>query len=165
MKKIELRIAAIFRKRSINVLENEFKKLLKPEYFFYDDKEINGITLLDELCNKLYKDRIVSNDYLEDVIKREKLSSTAFYNQIAIPHALTIKSKENRLVYFYNETPIDWFGNKINLVLLFANKGFDDEFHKLYNLIFDVIINEDLLIRMQKCKTYDQLMRFLVSIV
>ncbi len=53
----------------------------------------------------------------------------------------------------------------MHLVLLIANRGYDREFSRLFEILYEIIVNGELLYRIQKCRTYDQLMDFLLSLV
>lgn len=63
IEKIELRLAAVIRKKSINELEKCFRNYLKDDCFFYVDKKEDGNEVLEKLSDKLYKEGIVPKNY------------------------------------------------------------------------------------------------------
>ena len=163
--KIEARLPAIAKRKEIEDIDQCFRRYLTKEHFFYGSSFETGLQVLEFLDEGLRRENIVPEDYLADVLRREKLSSTAFFNQVAVPHALEVKAKATCLVYYCSEKPIDWFGTPVHLVLLIANRGYDREFSRLFEILYEIIVNGELLYRIQKCRTYDQLMDFLLSLV
>lgn len=161
--KIEKKMAKILKKKGMEELERCFRSYLKKQHFFYNEPYRTGTEVLSFLAKKLTEEDAVPEGYLEDVIKREKLASTAFFNQVAVPHALEMKAKETNLLYYYSKEPIEWFGNSVHLVLLLASKGYDQEFSKLYGILFDVILEEEMCLKIQKCQTYEELMKFILD--
>lgn len=121
--------------------------LIKKEY---RDRE----ELLKDISNKLIKEKYVFNDFYEDVVRRENISSTYIGNGIAMPHCLSYKVKKPIIVVINLVKPINWDGNKVDLVFLnaldFSNvyetKFFFETIHNL--LSEDISVN-----RIKKAKS------------
>lgn len=163
--KIETKIASIQKTRNIMQMEEYFRRFFDPEYFFYRDDLENGEEVVKMITAKMEEDGIVSDRYYPDVLKRESLASTAFFNKFAIPHSLDVKSNVTKLAYYYSEKPINWFesGSKVNLVLLLCNKEYDQEFAKIYEFLFELLTNSEMFLAMRKCRTYDELIEFALN--
>lgn len=162
--RIQEKIGELTRARKLAEIDYYLRKYLQKQHFFTNGTLKTGKEVLEFLTGRLLAEDMIPPNYLADVLKREKLASTAFFSRVAVPHALKVSAKQTQLVYYYSEQPIDWFGNRVNLVLLLANKGHDREFVKVYELLFEIIMNSELLYRIQRCKTYEELIEFILSI-
>lgn len=145
--------------------EHEYSRLLNryfdEELFFYNEEgRFTADAVLKFLNDKLQQKHYVDDRFLPSVMAREKMASTAFFKRFAIPHALDVAAKETKIAFFYAKEPIEWFGTKVNFVLLLATSGYDETFSKLYESICSIMMNKDLYPQMVQCKTYKQLCEF-----
>lgn len=155
--KINAKIIECIKKRQRNEIKSLVLKYFHPDLFFYNADRLTGMEILQFLDEKMEEKNIVSNEFLANVLKREKLASTAFFNKFAIPHAMNANAKETKIAYYYSEKPIRWFESDVNLVLLIATKDYDQEFVRLYELIFELLMNKDLYYRLIGSSTFDML--------
>lgn len=144
---------------------HEYSRLLNrffdEELFFYNEEgRFTADEVLKFLNDKLVKKHYVDERFLPSVIAREKMASTAFFKRFAIPHTLDVAAKETKIAFFYAKEPIEWFGTKVNFVLLLATNGYDETFSKLYESICSIMMNKDLYQQMAQCKTYKQMCEF-----
>lgn len=145
--------------------EKEYSRLVKKyfdeELFVYEaDEACSAKEVLHLLAGKMQEKGYVGEDFLPSVLARESLATTAFFKRFAIPHALDVKANETKIAFFHSQRPIDWFGTKVNFVLLLATSGYDESFSKLYEFIIGVMMNKDLYQQMEQCKSYKQLCEF-----
>ncbi|MGM0165130.1 lichenan operon transcriptional antiterminator [Enterococcus sp. AZ135] len=106
---------------------------LKEELFF-PQKEFPGRDeVIRFLCQELWKKGYCEKDYVEKVLQREALSSTAFGDYYALPHAIKREAKKNAVAICSLEKPLQWKEKKVKLVLLLALKEErDDSFEQLF---------------------------------
>lgn len=169
-------ISPIITPREIRRLENKLKELVNQkkaiemknqmihffdsQLFFYDYPLTDGNQILKFINQKLLECNYVPENFLESVYKRESLASSAFFNKFAVPHALDVYAKETKIIYYYNSKPIDWFGEKVNLVLLLTSKEADDNYTHIYNTLIDILLDNELFDQLIQCQTYDQLLDY-----
>jgi lichenan operon transcriptional antiterminator len=79
----------------------------------------------------------VPDDFLEQVIERENLSSTAFNDIVAIPHSLGMTAQRTSIAVAVFDHPIDWAGTPVKLVLLVAFSSTD---RNLFRDTFDQLV-------------------------
>ena len=163
--KIETKLIQLLKFKESQNLKNCFKKYFSPEYFFYNESLTDGNEILKVITDKMVNDNIISREYYDDVIKREKLVSTAFFNRFAVPHSLEVKGKKTMIAYYYSSKPISWFGVNVNTILLLVTKEYDENFSKLYELLFEIMTNNDWSLRLQQCKTYEEMLDFASNIL
>ncbi|MFC6356419.1 BglG family transcription antiterminator [Luethyella okanaganae] len=63
---------------------------------------------------------VVDGSYVEGAIERERMSSTAFADGLAVPHAMSMSARRTSIAIVVNETPMDWSGTRVNLVAFIA---------------------------------------------
>ncbi len=91
-----------------------------PSLFFIQSSYSTKESCLNFLNQQLLKKAIVNSDFLPSVIKRESLSSTAFMNNFAIPHALESLANQSKIVVLINPSGIQWDTQRITIVFLIA---------------------------------------------
>lgn len=117
-------------------------RFLKEELFFPHESQKTPEEAIRFLCQQLFEKEYCEADYVEKVLERESLSSTAFGNYYAIPHAIKREAKKNAVAICSFEKPIQWQGKKVKLVLLLALKGErDNSFEQLFEELV-MILNE-----------------------
>lgn len=112
--------------------ENQLSKAVllrffKEELFFPKQNFSDREEVISFLCDRLFEYDYCKADYIENVFAREKLSSTSYGNYYAIPHAIQRSALKDGVAVCSLKSPINWGGNKVQLVLLMAMKQERDE--------------------------------------
>ncbi|MEB6088088.1 BglG family transcription antiterminator [Enterococcus casseliflavus] len=132
--------------RNILIEENQspsvLKTFLKEELFFPQKKFIERDEVIRFLCQELYKKGICEKNYVDKVLRREALSSTAFGDYYALPHSIKREAKQNAVAICSLEKPLIWKEKKVRLVLLLALKeerdnSFEQLFEELVHMLND----------------------------
>lgn len=122
-------------------------RFLKEELFFPHEAQKTPEEAIRFLCQQLFEKEYCEADYVEKVLERESLSSTAFGNYYAIPHAIKREAKKNAVAICSFEKPIQWQGKKVKLVLLLALKGERDNFFEQLFEELVMILNEPVRVK------------------
>nr|SFZ88483.1 Putative BglB-family transcriptional antiterminator [Loigolactobacillus rennini] len=142
-----------------------FCELFSPEVMFtkyaFDDKK----SVLNFLCDQLEKKQIVTNDFRDEVFKREAMYSTAIGGGIAIPHPIKFAAKVSK-VAFLNLTHAIWWDkkNQIKYVFLLAIK--EEDYIKIQPVFnFLVALQNDSRFGhvVQKCQNSKEVSKVLIS--
>ncbi len=109
------------------------QRLLRPELFkreFYCEDRGQMIRSLVDECVEL---DLCDDAFLDDVMKRETLSPTAFGKRVAVPHSLSEFAHHSFLSIVINSRPMTWGDQSVNIVLLmgFSESG-RNEFKTLF---------------------------------
>lgn len=114
------------------------KEYFNEEIFHYgldiDSKEKVITFLAQELLKKEY----VESEFLESVLERENISSTAFESGIAIPHPISNCCNKTIISVAILKKPIIWQGQKVRCVLLLSIR---EEDKKYLVRFFDLVVN------------------------
>lgn len=134
------------------ILEN----LLKKELFFPAKDFGTPDEVIAFLSKKLYQKGYVKSNYMQKVFEREMLSSTAFGNLYALPHAINREAKRNAIAICSLEKPIQWNDKKVRLVLLLAlKKERDNSFEKLFEELVAILNDESVVKKLTKQTKYE----------
>lgn len=93
--------------------------------------------VIELLCEKAQDLGLISSEFIEDVLRRERASSTAFVPLLAVPHALTTYAHQSFIAVLHTHSALDWCGKPVNFVLLI---GVAEQEMKEFRLAFDAVI-------------------------
>jgi lichenan operon transcriptional antiterminator len=80
---------------------------------------------------------IIDESYLTAAIERERMSSTAFTDTLAVPHAMTMTAHSTAIAIAVNETPMEWGGARVSVVALVA---FSESGRAAFQTVFDQFV-------------------------
>ncbi|PXW92222.1 lichenan operon transcriptional antiterminator [Streptohalobacillus salinus] len=119
----------------------------------FDSKEETLSFLVDALKEKL----ALPDDYLTKIYEREAIAPTAFGNLIAIPHPITAETKTTKLGIVTLKKPIDWAGEKVQVVILLnVKKESNEDLQALYKLIGKLVENRRHVQQVAQATDYEQ---------
>lgn len=149
--------------QQILVEENQtpsvLKTFLKEELFFPQKEFANREEVIQFLCHELYEKGYCEADYVEKVLQREALSSTAFGDFYALPHAVKREAKKNAVAICSLAKPVQWKEKKVRLVLLLALKGErDNSFEQLFEELVQMLNDASQVKKLSKQATFQDFM-------
>lgn len=159
-RRLENKLKELVNQKKAIEMKNQMIHFFDSELFFYDYPLTDGKQILEFINQKLLELNYVPENFLKSVYKRESLASSAFFNKFSVPHALDVYAKETKIIYYYSSKPIDWFGEKVNLVLLLTSKEADDNYTHIYNTLIDILLDNELFDQLIQCQTYDELLDY-----
>lgn len=117
------------------------EKFLDPKMFFTNLDLKNSDEVIRFLCKKLIEYKYVPENYTKLVLEREGVSSTAYSNNFAIPHAIQRVANKNVIAVCSLNKAIEWSGKRVRIILLLAFKSertsdFENIFGEI-SMIFD----------------------------
>ena len=156
-------------KKNLEFMKAQKRRRLRQNLLrFFDDQLFfcnHGLTNEGEILaffdKQLQQMGVIDDQFMDSVRQREALSSTAFFNRFAVPHSLEKAALATKVVYYYSDEPIRWYDSRVNLVLLILSSNDDGQSSKIYNLIFDILIDESCYKKMILCRSRKELMDFL----
>jgi len=135
--RVRAEISRIRRARRHARLAAALSRYISPDLFVrgmrgYDREEL--ITMLGE---RMMAAGVIDRAYLDGALERERMSSTAFTEHLAVPHAMTMTAKHTAIAIAIDEVPIDWDGARVNVVALIA---FSDAGRAEFQDVFDQFV-------------------------
>lgn len=125
----------------------------------FEDKE----SVIRFMCNELYKQGLVSEDYVELVLERESLAPTSFGNLVAIPHPLTPTTENTFWTVCTLKRPIEWDHNHMAqfICLLNIRKGPKGDLDKMYQKLITVLENKSAVKKIVKSEAAKEIIQIL----
>ncbi len=113
-------VTRIRRQRRRRAIADELLLYFDDALFFRDSvvRDADGVIRL--LGERMQERGIIDDDYLDGVLARERISSTAFTEWLAVPHALTMSAKRTAIAIALFENPIPWGEGTVQVVALVA---------------------------------------------
>jgi len=114
------------------------------EMFFDEDLFLKNIYLnsaedyIKFMSQRLYEKHYVKEGYCDSVLEREKMSSTAFNNNVAVPHAMTMDANHTGICIIINEKPVSWGEEKVQIITMIAINKTE---RQLFSHVFESFIN------------------------
>jgi len=146
-----------------NKIKNEiitdtiYATFLNDNLFFRNENIRNKDETLKFLTDQMIEQNIVEADFYSNVIQREELSSTCFFNSFAIPHGLYFNAKKSRCCILLSDEGIIWDDSLIHIVILIAVKYNDRHiFMKMYDSIIQALQNQKKLNEIVKASSLDE---------
>lgn len=135
MEKIDMELGILEKYSKTWTLKNE---IFHKKLFFRDLEFDDRMEAIRFLCNKLYEQNHCAKDYVDYIIAREKLSSTAYGNLLAIPHPIEKAAYHNKIVVGILKEPLFWGEHKVQLILLFS---LSNEKEKDFDMVFEYLVS------------------------
>lgn len=133
------------------------KKFTDVDFFYSNYPENNYYDVMNLLNDKLIRQGLVSNDFIVSVSEREEMSSTAYFERFAFPHALNYDAKKTMISVLLSDQPLDWNGHVVYCVFLICINSKDTHFFsKLYDGLVAALLNDSIYESIKKSKSYDE---------
>ncbi|XJZ26723.1 BglG family transcription antiterminator [Bacillota bacterium Lsc_1132] len=125
----------------------------------FEDKE----SVIKFMCNELYKQGLVSEDYVHLVLERESLAPTNFGNLVAIPHPLTPDTDETFWTVCTLKRPIEWSNKQMVqfICLLNIRKGPKGDLDRMFQKLIDVLEDKTTVRKLVKSESAKEIVEIL----
>jgi lichenan operon transcriptional antiterminator len=132
-------ITRIRRQHRRRAITDELLRYFDDALFFRDLEERDAESVIRVLGDRMRERGIIDDDYLAGVLDRERISSTAFTEWLAVPHALTMSAKRTAIAIALYENPIPWGDATVQVVALVAFSAKDRaSFQTVFEQFVDV---------------------------
>jgi len=115
-----------------------FDASLFSHNFYASDED----AMIRALGERMAAQGIIEPEYIDGAIERELMSSTAFTDNLAVPHSMSMTANRTSIAIVINDTPMDWGEARVNVVALVAfsaagRKSFQDVFDQFVEVFSD----------------------------
>lgn len=127
------------RRRSLRLarLRAELEHYLSPEAFVRPLVAADEEEAIRRLGEPLVAQGVIDQDYVQRALERERLSSTAFTETLAVPHALKMTAGRTALSIGIADGSVRWGGGRVQIVALVA---FSEEDREAFQTIFEQLV-------------------------
>lgn len=137
-------------------------EFMSPEISIFQGHAETPAEAITDLSVLLYEHGYVDGAFAESVIMRERLSSTAVGNLIAIPHAFRGHVLKQGIGILVNRKAIDWDGTKVQIIFMLSTDiESSDRFMNVFTEINALMHNIDVVENILKTSDFKQLVKIL----
>lgn len=157
LRKVRDCLARIQEERRHAYARDLLRRLIKPELFCRNIDAPNAAACIDALGEAVLNAGYADAAYLADVHLREKVSSTAFTDCLAVPHSISVYPHRSFIAVAHNDSPIPWGRHNVRFALLI---GITEEEMGLFRDVLDLIIETfssvESTMRLLQTDTFDE---------
>ncbi len=130
-------ISRIRRQRRRRAIADELLLYFDDALFFRDLEARDETSVIRVLGERMRARGIIDDDYLDGVLDRERISSTAFTEWLAVPHSMRMTAKRTAIAIALFESPIAWGEGTVQVVALVA---FSAEGRASFQTVFEQFV-------------------------
>jgi lichenan operon transcriptional antiterminator len=105
--------------------------------FLRDFPAENDAAMIRALGERMRAQGIIDEAYIEEAIAREALSSTAFTDDLAVPHSMTMTASRTAIAIVVNESAVPWGDSRVHVIALIA---FSASGREAFQAVFDQFV-------------------------
>ena len=162
--KVYIGVQEFLRKKTKQEFLDLFDMYISEDCFFSISQKMDKIEAIELLVNKALKNKDVNENFYNQVLEREKYSSTAFYGKFAIPHSNVQNANVTKLYIMVNQEGVKWDDENIKLIfLILIKREAANDFRKLYVGITETLYHSNVVFNnLDKIKTVEDLKKYLL---
>ena len=155
-------------KEYINVYRHEMEREIFAEFmkdffdeelFFHNLRFTNKYEVIRFLSEQAIKKGFTNENFTEQVLQRERTSSTCFMDAFAIPHPLLFTADRSIFCILSSDGGIPWDQHRIKFVCLLVLSQKDRErFHSLYQKLVNMFCEMPTLAAISNASTFSDFM-------
>ncbi len=140
IEKVHQAILMFKQNKKRNKLRKHLIKLFNPQLFQRNIYLKNEFEMIKDIGEKMAKLGFINERHIEDIIQREKMSSTAFNNNVAVPHSIHMNALKSSISIILNDKPSQWGNHTVQIIALIAiNKSERKLFRDVYDSFIKII--------------------------
>lgn len=118
-------------------IKDELLLFFDESLFFRNVHARDEVAMIRMLGDRMVSQGIIDQDYVDGAIERERMSSTAFTDNLAVPHAMTMSAQRTSIAIVVNDNPMDWGEQRVNVIAMiaFASAG-----RSTFQTVFDQFV-------------------------
>ncbi|WP_449408617.1 BglG family transcription antiterminator [Microbacterium maritypicum] len=165
--RIQQAAARVRRVRRLARLRAELARYFVAEAFVYPLPDAGEETIIRRLGGLLVDAGLIGEDYIDNTIARERMSSTAFTDALAVPHALQMTAARTAIAIGVAEGSAAWGEGRVQVVALAAFSESDRAaFQTVFEQLVEVFSERDSVQRIvRRGTTFEAFLDELVAVI
>lgn len=145
VERVQAAAGRVRRSRRLARLRGELERYFEPAAFLRGlEPGVGEDGVIRLLGEPLIAAGVIDSDYVERTIQREQLSSTAFTDALAVPHALGMTASRTAIAIGIADPSIPWGDGRVQVVALVAFSESDREaFQTVFEQFVEVFSERD----------------------
>ncbi|MFF1571597.1 BglG family transcription antiterminator [Leifsonia sp. NPDC058292] len=130
-------IARIRRQRRRARIKNDLLEYFDESLFLRNFYARDPVSMIQALGDRMIAAGAIDQEYVDRTIEREHMSSTAFTDSLAVPHAMAMSANRTAIAIVVNDTAMDWGDARVNVIAFIA---FDAAGRGAFQTVFDQFV-------------------------
>jgi lichenan operon transcriptional antiterminator len=101
-------------------IKDELLKFFDETLYLRNFHAPDEVAMIRALGERMVAQGIIDQGYIDGAIERELMSSTAFTDNLAVPHAMAMSARRTSIAIVVNDTPMGWGDDRVNVVAMIA---------------------------------------------
>ena len=165
--RVQQAAARLRRARRLNRLREELSRYFDAEAFVHPLPDEGEEQIIRRLGDRLVLSGLIGEDYVSNTIVRERMSSTAFTDALAVPHALQMTATRTAIAIGVADGSVAWGDGRVQVVALAAFSESDRAaFQTVFEQLVEVFSERESVQRIvRRGTTFESFLDELVSVI
>jgi lichenan operon transcriptional antiterminator len=135
--RVRAAIARIRRGRRRMQIKRDLLRFFDESQFLRNFYARDEFAMIRALGDRMIGAGLIDDGYVDGALERERMSSTAFTDSLAVPHAMAMTARETAITIVLNEHAMDWGESRVNVIAFVA---FNAEERRSFQAVFDQFV-------------------------
>ncbi len=137
VERVRAAIARIRRGRRRGAIKRELLRFFDASRFLRNFYASDEFAMIRTLGDRMIDAGLIDSVYVDGAVERERMSSTAFTDSLAVPHAMAMTANETAIAIVLNERAMDWGESRVNVIAFVA---FNAEERHSFQAVFEQFV-------------------------
>lgn len=167
IERVQQAAARVRRARRLSRLREELQRYFSADAFVVPLPDAGEEQIIRLLGGRLSAAGLIEDEYIENTIARERMSSTAFTDALAVPHALQMTAHRTAIALGVADGSVTWGEGRVQVVALAAFSESDrDAFQTVFEQFVEVFSERDSVQRLVRRSTgFDAFLDELAAVI
>ncbi|HBG0717669.1 PTS sugar transporter subunit IIA [Clostridioides difficile] len=163
---IQSKFIQIKDRKNILTVQNHLEMYFSESLFMKNIYLDSAKDYIKFMGNILYKNKYVKPNYIDDVLIREKMSSTAFNNNVAIPHSMKMDALKTGVCLVVNDKPVKWGEEKVQIIAMIPiNEKEKEKFNYIFESFIEILSEWNNVKELTKADNYSSFMNRIAYLI
>ncbi|VHY46573.1 transcription antiterminator [Clostridioides difficile] len=163
---IQSKFIQIKDRKSILTVQNHLEMYFSESLFMKNIYLDSAKDYIKFMGNILCKNKYVKPNYIDDVLIREKMSSTAFNNNVAIPHSMKMDALKTGVCLIVNDKPVKWGEEKVQIIAMIPiNEKEKEKFNYIFESFIEILSEWNNIKELTKADNYSSFMNRIAYLI
>ena len=138
--------------------------LMRKDLFHVEESVESAHELIGRLCDELIEKNLATEEYKQDVFKRESISATSFVYGFAVPHSISVSTRESCISTVILKKPVKWGDFEVRFVALLAIRETDNHLLKIFfDYLCNIVTDTAEFNRLLEVENHEEFMRVVLN--
>ena len=139
-------------------------KLIRKDLFHVHQNYTNVNDVLNSICYELIAKGLASEEYKDDVFKREAISATSFMHGFAMPHSVEVSTNKSCISIVILNNSIKWGEFDVRFIILLGIRDSDNQLMKIFfDWLSNIVADSRKFSALLEVDSYEEFMQAVVA--